>query len=33
LLKIAFSWNPGEAYYIDIVTKRGTHIAEYYKAP
>ena len=33
LLNIAFSWDSGEAYYIDIVTKRGTHIAEYYKAP
>ncbi len=32
-LRIAFSWNSGEAYYIDIVTKRGTHIADYYKAP
>lgn len=33
LLGIALIWNSGEAYYIDIVTKRGTHIAEYYKAP
>jgi FlaG/FlaF family flagellin (archaellin) len=33
LLNIAFSWDSGEAYYIDIVTKRGTHIAEYFKAP
>ena len=32
-LRIAFSWSSGEAYYIDIVTKRGTHIASYYKAP
>ena len=32
-LRIAFSWTSGEAYYIDIVTKRGTHIASYYKAP
>ena len=31
-LRIAFSWNSGEAYYIDIVTTRGTHIASYYKA-
>jgi FlaG/FlaF family flagellin (archaellin) len=32
-LRIAYSWNSGEAYYIDIVTTRGTHIASYYKAP
>lgn len=32
-LRIAYSWNSGEAYYIDVVTTRGTHIASYYKAP
>ena len=32
-LRIAFSWDSGEAYYIDVVTNRGTHIADYYKAP
>ena len=32
-LRIALSWDPGESYYIDIVTKRGTHVASYYKAP
>jgi FlaG/FlaF family flagellin (archaellin) len=32
-LRIAYSWTSGESYYIDIVTKRGTHIASYYKAP
>jgi FlaG/FlaF family flagellin (archaellin) len=32
-LRIAFSWSSGEAYYIDIVTTRGTHVASYYKAP
>jgi FlaG/FlaF family flagellin (archaellin) len=32
-LRIAFTWESGEAYYIDIVTTRGTHIADYYKAP
>jgi FlaG/FlaF family flagellin (archaellin) len=32
-LRIACSWASGESYYIDIVTKRGTHIASYYKAP
>jgi FlaG/FlaF family flagellin (archaellin) len=32
-LRIAYSWGSEEAYYIDIVTNRGTHIASYYKAP
>jgi FlaG/FlaF family flagellin (archaellin) len=32
-LRIAFTWDSGESYYIDIVTKRGTHVASYYKAP
>jgi len=32
-LHITYSWNSGDAYYIDIVTTRGTHIASYYKAP
>jgi len=32
-LSIACSWEAGKAYYIDIVTNRGTHIADYYKAP
>ena len=32
-LRIAYSWTSEESYYIDIVTKRGTHIASYYKAP
>jgi len=32
-LRIAYSWDSGESDYIDIVTKRGTHIASYYKAP
>jgi hypothetical protein len=32
-LSFAYSWNSGDAYYIDIVTTRGTHIASYYKAP
>jgi FlaG/FlaF family flagellin (archaellin) len=32
-LRIAYSWDSGESYYLDIVTKRGTHIASYYKAP
>ena len=32
-LRIAYSWDSAESYYIDIVTTRGTHIASYYKAP
>jgi FlaG/FlaF family flagellin (archaellin) len=32
-LRIAYTWDSGESYYIDIVTNRGTHIASYYKAP
>jgi hypothetical protein len=31
-LSIAYSWNSGDLYYIDIVTTRGTHVASYYKA-
>ena len=32
-LRIAFNGDSEVAYYIDIVTTRGTHIADYYKAP
>jgi hypothetical protein len=32
-LSVAYSWNSGDVYYIDILTSRGTHIASYYKAP
>jgi hypothetical protein len=32
-LSIAYSWNSGDLYYIDVVTNRGTHVASYYKAP
>jgi FlaG/FlaF family flagellin (archaellin) len=32
-LGIICSWESGRAYYIDIVTNRGTHVASYYKAP
>jgi len=32
-LSVAYSWNSGDTYYIDIVTTRGTHIASSYKAP
>jgi len=32
-LSIAYSWNSGDLYYIDVVTSRGTHVASYYQAP
>jgi len=32
-LNISYIWVPNSLYYIDIVTTRGTHVAEYYKAP
>jgi hypothetical protein len=32
-LIVDFEWFSGETYYIDILTKRGTHFASYYKVP
>ncbi len=32
-LNVAFEWKSGEVYYVDLVTSRGTHIAENFKAP
>ena len=32
-LNISYSWSSGSLYYVDIVTTRGTHVADYYKAP
>ena len=32
-LRVAFTWDSGESSYIDIVTKRGIHVASYYKSP
>jgi Flp pilus assembly pilin Flp len=32
-LNISFSWNSGNVYHVDIVTSRGTHVGDYYKAP
>ncbi|MEM2104892.1 MAG: hypothetical protein QXV21_00245 [Candidatus Bathyarchaeia archaeon] len=29
----SYVWTSGSIYYVDVVTKRGTHIADYYKAP
>jgi len=31
-LNISYSWASGKLYYIDIVTTRGIHVADYYKA-
>ena len=31
-LKVSYSWQPGDLLYIDIVTTRGLHIADYYTA-
>jgi hypothetical protein len=31
-LDISYSWTPNSLYYINVVTKRGTHVAGYYKA-
>jgi len=30
-LNVSYSWTSGNLYYIDIVTTRGTHVADYYK--
>ena len=32
-LNISYSWASGSLYYVDIVTSRGTHVGDYYKAP
>ena len=32
-LNVSCSWVSGNIYYVDIVTKRGYHVADYYKAP
>jgi hypothetical protein len=32
-LSISKNWVSGALYYVDITTTRGTHIADYYKAP
>lgn len=31
-LNVTFHWTSGSVYYVDIVTARGTHVADYYKA-
>jgi hypothetical protein len=32
-LNFSFSWSSGSVYHIDVVTSRGTHVGDYYKAP
>jgi hypothetical protein len=32
-LNVSYRWASGNVYYVDIVTVRGTHVADYYKAP
>ncbi|MGQ9506953.1 MAG: hypothetical protein ACUVTB_03720 [Candidatus Bathycorpusculaceae bacterium] len=32
-LNISYNWAANSLYYVDVVTTRGTHIADYYKAP
>ena len=32
-LNVSRSWVSGNVYYVDIVTTRGYHVADYYKAP
>ena len=32
-LNVSCSWASGNTYYVDIVTKRADHVADYYKAP
>jgi FlaG/FlaF family flagellin (archaellin) len=32
-LNISCSWASGSLYYVDIVTARGTHVADHHKAP
>lgn len=32
-LNISYGWVSGDLCYVDIVTNRGTHVGDYYKAP
>jgi hypothetical protein len=32
-LNVSFSWSSGNVYHVDVVTSRGTHVGDYYKAP
>lgn len=31
-LNITCNWTPGDVYYIDVVTSRGTHVGDYFEA-
>ncbi|MGB9853469.1 MAG: hypothetical protein ACPLRY_01475 [Candidatus Bathyarchaeales archaeon] len=32
-LNVSYNWAEGSLYHVDIVTTRGTHVGDYYKAP
>jgi hypothetical protein len=32
-LNVSCNWNSGNVYHVDVVTTRGYHVADYYKAP
>jgi Flp pilus assembly pilin Flp len=32
-LNISVSWSSGNVYHVDVVTSRGTHVGDHYKAP
>jgi hypothetical protein len=32
-LNVSFGWISGNVYHVDVVTSRGTHVGDYYKAP
>jgi len=32
-LNITCNWAPGDLYYVDVVTSRGTHVGDYFEAP
>jgi hypothetical protein len=32
-LNVTYSWNANAVYYINIVTRRGTQVADYYRSP
>ena len=32
-LNVSCGWTSGSIYHVDVVTKRGYHVADYYKAP
>jgi len=32
-LSVAYSWDPNRVYHINVVTSRGSQVADYYKSP